>query len=98
MTSRFAHERSIGRQAYERQRDKLREELSLAEMELSDAAPDDVDVEGMLGFAEHVLTNAARLWAGPGRDGKRELQGALFPDGLSFNEQGFGAAVTSVAF
>ena len=26
--------------------------------------------EGVLGFAEHVLTNAARLWAELGIDGK----------------------------
>ena len=52
----FLHERSIGRQTYERQRDKLREQLSLAEMELSDAVLGDLDVEGVLGFAEHVLT------------------------------------------
>ena len=51
-----------------------------------------------MGFAEHVLTNAARLWAELGIDGKRELQEALFPDGLSFDEQGFGTAVTSFSF
>ena len=94
----FLHERSIDRQTYERQRDKLREQLSLAEMELSDAVLDDLDVEGVLGFAEHVLTNAARLWAELGIDGKQELQQALFPQGLSFDGQEFGTAVTSLAF
>ena len=48
-------------------------------MELSDAVLDDLDVEGVLGFAEHVLTNAARLWAELGIDGKQDLQQALFP-------------------
>ncbi len=45
--------------------------------------------EGVLRFAEHVLTNAARLWAELGIDGKRELQQALFPQGLSFDGQEF---------
>ena len=45
----FLHERSIDRQTYERQRDKLREQLSLAEMELSDAVLDDLDVGGCWG-------------------------------------------------
>ena len=94
----FLHERSIDRQTYERQRDKLREQLSLAEIELSDAVLDDLDVEEVLGFAEHVLTNAARLWAELGIDGKQELQQALFPQGLSFDGQEFGTAVTSLAF
>ena len=48
----------------------------------------------MLGFAEHVLTNAARLWVELGIDGKQELQQALFPQGLSFDGQEFGTAVT----
>ena len=64
-------------------------------MELSDAVLDDLDVEGVLGFAEHVLTNAARLWAELGIDGKQELQQALFPQGLFFDGQEFGTAVTS---
>ncbi len=67
-------------------------------MELSDAVLDDLDVEGVLGFAEHVLTNAARLWAELGIDGKQELQQALFPQGLSSDGQEFGTAVTSLAF
>ena len=54
--------------------------------------------EGVLGFAEHVLTNAARLWAELGIDGKQDLQQALFPQGLSFDGQDFGTAVTSLAF
>ena len=31
-------------------------------IELEDAKLDEIDLEGVLGFAEHVLTNAARLW------------------------------------
>ena len=67
-------------------------------MELGDAVLDDLDVEGVLGFAEHVLTNAARLWAELGIDGKQELQQALFPDGVSFDGEEFGTAATSWAF
>ena len=55
-------------------------------------------VEGVLGFAEHVVTNAARLWAELGIDGKQDLQQALFSQGLSFDGQEFGTAVTSLAF
>ena len=94
----FLHERSIDRQTYERQRDKLREQLSLAEMDLSDAVLDDLDVEGVLGFAEHVMTNAARLWTELEIDGKQELQQAIFPEGVSFDGEEFGTAVTSLAF
>ncbi len=54
--------------------------------------------EGVLGFAEHVVTNAARLWAELGIYGKQDLQQELFPQGLSFDGQEFGTAVTSVTF
>ena len=94
----FLHERSIDRQTYERQRDQHREQLSLAEMELGDAVLDDLDVEGVLGFAEHALTNAARLWVELDIGGKQELQQALFPEGVSFDGEEFGTAVTSLAF
>jgi len=94
----FLDERSIDRQTYECQRDKRREQLSLVEMELGDAVLDDLDVQGVLGFAGHVLTNAARLWAELGIDGKQELQQALFPEGVSFDGEEFGTAVTSFAF
>lgn len=69
----FLHERSIDRQTYERQRDQLREQLALAEIELNDAVLDQLDVDGVLAFAEHVVTNAARLWM----------------DSISFRNSGF---------
>ena len=59
---------------------------------------DDLDVEGVLGFAEHVMTNAVRLWAELGIDGKQALQQALVPEGLSFDGEELGTAVTSLAF
>jgi site-specific DNA recombinase len=94
----FLHERSIDRQSYERQRDQLREHLALAEMELSAATEKQLDVEGALAFAEHLLTNAARLWMELGLDQKQQLQQVLFPEGLRFDGEKFGTAVTCLAF
>ena len=94
----FLHERSIDRQSYERQRDHLREKLALAEMELSSAAEDQLDVEGALAFAEHLFTNAARLWMELCLDQKQQLQQILFPEGLRFDGEQFGTAVTCLPF
>jgi hypothetical protein len=58
----FLYKREIDQPTYERQRDKLREDIALVRIELEDAKLDEIDLEGVLGFAEHVLTNAARLW------------------------------------
>ena len=94
----FLYERSIDRHTYERQRDQLREQLALAEMELSEATENQLDVEGLLAFAEHLLTNAARLWIELGLEQKQRLQHVLFPKGLQFDGVKFGTAVTCLAF
>ena len=94
----FLHQQTIDRASYERQRDRLREELALAEMELSGAVISQLDVEGILGFAEHVLTDAARLWADVALNEKQLLQQAVFPEGLRFDGERFGTAITCLAF
>jgi hypothetical protein len=42
-------------------------------MELTDVVTTQVDVEGVLGFAEHVLTDAARLWSDVALEERRQL-------------------------
>lgn len=94
----FLHEQSIDRQSYEQQRDRLRQELALAELEFTDARADHLDIEGLLAFAEHLLTNAATLWMSLDLGQKQELQRVLFPNGLEFDGEKFGTAVTCMAF
>ena len=72
--------------------------MALAESELNDAVIEQLDVDGVLGFAEHVIENAAHLWTHLGLDEKQRLQQVLFPEGLSFDGEKFGTAVTCLAF
>ena len=53
---------TIGSTTYERQRDKLREALTLAKIDHHAEAVDELDVEGILAFAERVLPRASDLW------------------------------------
>ncbi len=94
----YVYEKRIDSGTYERQRDKLREDIALCRIELQDARVDEIDVEGLLGFAEHVLSAASRLWLEASADGKQRLQRALFPEGLRFRDGRFGTAVTCLAF
>ena len=94
----FLHEESIDRPIYERQRDELREQLALAEIELSQAVANQIDVEGILGFAERVLTRVDRLWPEVGLEQKQQLQAALLPSGITFDGKRFGTALTCLAF
>jgi len=60
LTGRFdealTHERAIHHDSYQRQRDKVREDGALAEMEPHDLRNDELDFEAVLAFAEHVRT------------------------------------------
>ena len=73
-----------------------REALALVQLELSDAELD-LDVEGVLAFAERLLTNAARLWPSLDLGQKIRLQSAVFPNGVAFDGGSFGTPeLTSV--
>jgi site-specific DNA recombinase len=65
---------------------------------LHDARLDELDVEGVLAFAEHLLLNAARMWAEASLDQKQRLQRVLFPQGVTYGEGGFGTTETSLVF
>ena len=67
-------------------------------MEFGDAKIEELDVEGVLAYAEGVLTNASQLWLNATLDQKQRLQSVVFPEGLSFDGDEFGTAVTCLAF
>lgn len=94
----FLFTEAIDRASYERQRDKLREQLALNDVEADEAATEDLDVEGLLAFGRSILTDASRLWAGAAFDQKLRLQSVFFPEGLSFDGVKFGTAPTCLAF
>ncbi|MGB5660296.1 MAG: hypothetical protein WBO54_12500 [Thermoanaerobaculia bacterium] len=59
---------------------------------------DELDVEGVLAFAEHVVLNARRLWSEYDLKRRRHLQRVLFPSGLHFDGEGSGTPVTCLFF
>src|SRR3954471_10358794 len=58
----FLFERSIDIDTYDRHRDKLREELTLAQMDRHSSELEEMDVEGILAFAERVPPRASNVW------------------------------------
>ena len=58
----FVHRKVLDSETYEQRVRREDEGLKLARLELAQAQADDVDVAGLLIFAEHLLTNAAQLW------------------------------------
>jgi site-specific DNA recombinase len=94
----FLHARTINQGTYERQRDRISEELAVAELELHDAHHEKLDVEGVLGFGEYLMANLGRMWTEGSLVQRQQLQWAIFPEGLSFNGREFGTAPTCLAF
>ena len=94
----FLFRHQIDQASYERQRDRIRQQLTLAEFELTEATVEQIDLEGLLAFAEHVLGNARALWVQATAEQRVRLQAVLFPEGVPFDGSHFGTAVTCLAF
>ncbi len=94
----FVFQKAIDRESYESQRDRIREQRALAELERSQVEVEQIDVEGILTFAEHTLSNATALWNQASVEAKQDIQRALFPKGLDFDGSEFGTVVTCLAF
>ena len=81
----FLFERTIDIDTYDRHRDKLREELTLVQMDRHSSELEEMDVEGILAFAERVLPSASNLWVQSSFAQKQRLQQVFFPDGIRFD-------------
>ena len=94
----FIYRQAIDRLSYDRQKDLLREEKAVVELEWQDARLEELDVEAILSFAENALTNVVQLWKRASLDQKLRLQWALFPKGVDFDGEEFGTSLTCLAF
>jgi hypothetical protein len=57
-----------------------------------------MDVQGAVDFAEHVLINAARLWAEFSLEQNQRLQQVLFSKGVQFSNGAYRTEETSPVF
>ena len=95
----FLYSESIDLTSYSRQRDKLREELTLAQIDRHTEAVDELDVQGILAFAERILPRASDLWVQASLDYKQRLQQLFFPEGIAFDGNRFNrTAITAPLF
>ena len=92
------HAKTIDRETYDSRMARENEVLALARMELHDTEVEELDVEGLLGFAAHLLTNASRLWLALDLDQKLRFQSVLFPSGVTFDGESFRTPETSSIF
>ena len=95
----FLFERSIDIDTYDRHADRVREQMTLLKIDAHTSKLEEMDVEGILAFAERVLPRTADLWVQASLDQRQRLQQLFFPQGVAFDGNGFvGTAVTAPAF
>ena len=70
----FLFERSIDIDVYDRHAEKLRQELTLLRIDRHSTELDELDVEGILAFAERVLPRAADLWVQASLEQRQRFQ------------------------
>lgn len=85
----FLFAQSIDIQTYERQRDRLRQELTLTDIDRHSAQVEKLDVESILAFAERVLPRASDLWVQAALEQRQRLQQLFFPAGVVFDGERF---------
>ena len=95
----FLFEHSIDIETYDRHAEKLREELTLVRIERHSGQLEELDVEGILAFAERILPRASDLWVQASLDQRQWFQQLFFPNGIAFDGKRFvGTGATAPAF
>ncbi len=94
----FLYSESIDLTSYSRQRDKLREELTLAQIDRHAESIEELDVQGILAFAERVLPRAVDLWVQASLNQKQRLQQLFLPEGIAFDGNRFNRTAATAPF
>ncbi|HLG58108.1 MAG TPA: hypothetical protein VI485_22365, partial [Vicinamibacterales bacterium] len=61
-------------------------------------AVDELDVEGILAFAERILPRASDLWVQASLDYKQRLQQLFFPEGIAYDGNRFNRTAATAPF
>ena len=85
LTRRSSSSESIDIGRYDRHAEKLREELTLVRIDRHGSEVEELDVEGILAFAERVLPRAADLWVQASLEQRQRFQQLFFPEGMAFD-------------
>lgn len=95
----YVYEGGIDQETYRQQLARITGELDGTELALQEAVFEDFDVDGIFHFAQHVLTDAARIWVEMEPAVKRRFEKHLYPAGLAYEpDGGFRTAPSSFLF
>ena len=81
----FLFERTIDIDTYDRHATSCARSSRLVQMDRHSSELEEMDVEGILAFAERVLPSASNLWVESSFTQKQRLQQVFFADGIRFD-------------
>jgi hypothetical protein len=87
----------IAQEVYDGQMQKVGIETETAAGQQADALIAEAEIDTVLDFAGWMLGVIQPVWSGANGENKRRLQAAIFPNGLSVNEEGFGTPEISIS-
>ena len=94
----YVYQSTIDADTYNRMKAALLSDITLAEMELRDAALDAFDAEQVVNYGLDVLVNASNLWKPSSVDDKQRYQQVLFPEGLESQGGSYRTITTCLLF
>lgn len=94
----FVYRQAIDKETYDEQLDTLNQSIGTAQLEMEAAILQEMEVEGLLRYAEFLASNVVRIWRDANTEQKQRVQSIIFPEGVRFNAGRFGTAPTSLFF
>ncbi len=88
----------IDQEGYTEQIARLSSEIGEVNQQLRSTEFEHIELEGVLAFAEKIVTRPSRLWVESSLDQRQRLQKTLSPNGISFDGEQFGTDATSLFF
>ncbi len=82
----YVYQQALAEEVYQEQMVKLSEAQTLVQLKLHDAQLDEIDIEAVLAFADHLALRADRMWIAASLDQRQRLQKVLYPEGLKTRE------------
>ena len=94
----YVYDQALDEGTYRSEMARLRGEIVVARVERNQNELDELDVEGVLEFAEYVVLNAGRMWSEFSLEQRRKMQKVLFPEGLIYDGAAFRTPATCLFF
>ncbi|NTU49855.1 MAG: recombinase family protein [Desulfobulbaceae bacterium] len=90
---------TFSEETYKRRSAELENEITVKQLELNEAKIDINDIEACLNYCKYFLTHLADLWLSADLDSKQRLQALIFPQKVTYNENGtLGTTATASIF